>query len=622
MFCVKCGHKCKDGVKFCTSCGAPMKSAEPKPVVDFQPQTISPELHRNPEKVEQENPNQQVAQKAQLQKPSQQVNPSAGQNVQFQQANQQSYTQNAQYQNQYQQSNTQNAQYQNQYQQGNTQNVPQNKEKSKFSPKLLAMAGGALVIVVLLVLVVIKITGSKSGFETLSGNRLIHISLQKDSGRSALFVNKDGKTILDDESILHEQVQTDATGNIIGYIKDDDSLYVLSGKKEEKIASDVNKFKISADGTAISYITDYEDGTGTLYLRDLGKKEPKKVANNVVTYTDFLLSPDGNTIAFVQENDDTHRLCLSVNGKEFETIGKNKDPLAVSNGGKYLYFIDDGKLYVKTRDDQQKLSAEFYGSFLMNADCTEILFESDGKTYLSRKGKEKEKILSQTMDEILLPDTVTVYTTATAVSDYYSVYRLGVLSFTNQVYKIDKGYYYIDSKLETHKVCDRGISDIHISDSGDTVLYSDDGFLYKKTSFEKESQPVAINTYQHYVYDFVTDGDLSGIYYVDSDDVLNYMSLKGKVTKIAEDIDFDDLCMDPADSTLYFLADEYNGYGTLCYTKKGSKKTKVKNAEDVRMTQIGRQVFYYVQEDDYPYRMEVLSMMKNGKAYSIYKAED
>ena len=112
------------------------------------------------------------------------------------------------------------------------------------------------------------------------------------------------------------------------------------------------------------------------------------------------ISQDGKSVAYVgsYSSDYSFKGYKSINGDKPEEMGENIIPIAVSDGGKYLYYYEyDGytfDLYVKHKKSEVKLATNMnYGSTIfLNEEYTQLLYTDDGKTYLSNKGDVKEKL--------------------------------------------------------------------------------------------------------------------------------------------------------------------------------------------------------------------------------------
>lgn len=593
MKCPKCGKEVAEGVKFCSKCGASMME---KQQVESQEQVqfVVPQNEGG----------------------------NGSQEFQGNQANQnyqgnQSFQVNQTYQmNQNSQTNP-NMQYNQAIQQNGNFNVPPNnmnaiagnqtsKKSMKIPPKFAFIGGGALVVLLLAILVLSKIFGGNSAYTTFSDKYMEGYRVIPDGEDPVMyFFTYGGKLIKTKES--YTSLEYNLTRTVSAYINDDDELYCVNGSGSiDKVANDVSRFQISDDGTGIGYTT-YEDEID-LYLYNVGTKKSSKIAKDIKN-SSIIISPDGDSVCYMKEDEDygDFKAYVSINGKEPKLIGKNYRPIAISNDGDYQYYVDDNKLYVKSKKDKQKLSDGVDGYILFNKSYSQVLFHDGGRSYISTKGSEKKKISNSRIRDIIVPDNV--------VSRYVDVGIgmgiLGIDSFVNQLYVFDGDICYLDSKYDVREVSTGSTRDIQLSEDGETLLYSQYGTLYKVTKFDDKIPVIKPVGKEDDIYYFNATSDLSYIYYVNNDDELMCMSDKGKAKKIADDVESDDYYIDTKDDTVYFLSD-----GTLYYSQNGGAKKKIKGAEEVELSIIAGRVYYNVENDEDSYDVYLLS---DGKAKCVLK---
>ena len=99
---------------------------------------------------------------------------------------------------------------------------------------------------------------------------------QKDGETLVTF---DGEEILVDEGISGFAYSADKS---LAVVKDKESvLFVVDGTELVKVADEVKYYVISNYGDSIAYVTDVEDGVGTLHLYNVSKKSDAVIANDV-----------------------------------------------------------------------------------------------------------------------------------------------------------------------------------------------------------------------------------------------------------------------------------------------------------------------------------------------------
>lgn len=382
-------------------------------------------------------------------------------------------------------------------------------------------------------------------------------------------------------------------------LSSDETLYAVTGKGMAKVSDDVYDFVISNDGTGIAYITDYDyyESSGALYLYNVKSASSEKIASAALYPA---ISPDGKTVAYIGDidGDDSFKGYVSVNGKTPELIKSNVLPMAVADGGKYLYYCKmeslfyyagSGDLYVKKGGNETKLASGYYlySTACFNKDYSQILYSSDDKTYISVNGGEKTKLFNEGSFSLVYPANASVkYSFSGSVAHVYDID-----GFAQKTVVASNGIYYIDKGYEASRVTSSYYY-YFISDDGNTLLYTKSGKLYKVDDLKKSTDGKAI-TGGDEIYSFTADSSCAKIYYLNYDDELYYQKGSSAAKKIADDVESFTLGGDG--STLYFVSDEI-----LYMSKNGGTKASVSGNHDVvRVTRFGTGIAYYAESDNY-----------------------
>lgn len=466
---------------------------------------------------------------------------------------------------------------------------------TKRPPKLpVIVAAGIGVVAIIILLLVMMPGGSKYLKSSNAYNMLFYV----DSGSYVVLTPENGTIDLDVEDDI-DRISYSMGGTEMAFLADffsidGGTLYFMEGQTVTEVSDGVYSFLLNAEGNAIAYLADYGEDGGDLYLYDCKKKSKEKVAKEV--YSIEAISPDGKSVGYIASyrNYDNYRGFISINGREPESVGKNCRPFAVSNNGKYVYYErygnDADTLYVKAGKDDIKLGKyDSYSAFL-NRDYSEILFSSEGRTYISAKGKDKIKVSNSNIRWLLKP-------AAMAYVQYGTIMVYGLDSFAGKVaVGDDNSLFYINKDFSSERISSGVSSNVLISDDMNTVLYANNrGSLFKVENLKKSFEPVEIGEDLEVVR-FQATSDMKKIYYVNEDDDLYYIRGKSKPKNIAHDVE--DILMNTKDDRLYFLEDFRRDSGTLYTTKNGSKKQAVENADEVASIQLyGDKVIYF--EGDY-----------------------
>lgn len=383
--------------------------------------------------------------------------------------------------------------------------------------------------------------------------------------QNILPVPQDGEIqIVVDNKVLKDTVEAEGLdgwaanldGKVAAFITEEDELYVVNGKKVKKVAEDVYDFELSVSGNGIAYVVK-EDDERSLNLYNVGNGKSTVITDELANL-DYAIAPDGKSVAYFVEDDEEDELMFSKGKDAVKITSAECELYGISNGGKYIYVSsenDKGESFLysyDTKGERTKLGGINSSTILFNDDHTQIMFYNEGKTYISTKAKEAEKVSSDRLSLIIAPGSST--------------------------FEDDSSYTYPVSNLYNH---------VYTAIGDDSVS----AWLIKKNDkseklVSKISQ-VALDASAEYLY-YIYDGeDLRFIKISDGDKATE------RYTELAEDVDGFVVTSDrkyvyySADDTLYSI----NG-------KKGGKPTVVCNDEVKGVALNSKDVFYYILDGD------------------------
>lgn len=513
--------------------------------------------------------------------------------------------------------------------------------EEKSNKKLIGLAAAAVAIF-LLILVPLVCNSGDDSYMKYSDESIIDVA-EIDGKYCVIYANGD-KDELDEEPGSGARISMD--GTVAVFTNEDDELVIFADGKEIKTGiDDVSYIRVSTYGDTVAFFTDCETAefkvqsyydewydeyyyntieieVGTLNVYDVKKKKNTEIADEVRVGS-AVLSPDGNTVAYVAEyelNDDDEMEFTgyySVNGKDPEELGSDKRAFAIADKAKYIYFSDAGRLYVHAKKDDVKLANEVnYSTVLLNKDYSEMMYSSDGKTYITVDGKEKEKVCGSVLSDIMLKDDAsTGYYSIETENGYIYVTSTGVDTFKERLFYSDSEdqVHYVLKNYESEKIASVGyMEDCIVSDDGESMVYLDGSKVMKVTKFAKggEKEKLAKVTDAYNIY---ANGDLSKIYVLNEKDDLYYVK-KDKEIEVAEDVTA--VAFSPDGKYLYYVEDEE----TLFYTKNGKKTKEIFAADDGSLdveNYYGISVFAENYDDD----EVVMYSVKGKKAKELYTIE-
>jgi len=444
------------------------------------------------------------------------------------------------------------------------------KEKKPLNKKALA------IVVILLLILIPLVSGGKKDY--ISAEKKSIVRTVKDENEKLILVLQNGKVVETGiESSGSTYYSQDRT--VMCFLNEDEELVVVKdGKVEETgIEHESGSYLVSMYGDTIAYFTDVEGSIGTLNLYYTKNGKTKEIADEVRTGS-AVLSPNGETVAFVgdYESSSDFKGYYSVNGKKPVSVGKEKQIFAIADKGAYIYYMDGDRVYAQKKNkDEEKLADEVYGiSAYMNADCTEMMYVFEGKTYISVKGKEEKRVSGASMRGLVLPSgslQMTKDVSGAGVSA--TVTYTGVETFSKHVFAASGGdLVYIGKKNEGDKLVS-GVSSYVMNADGDEIVFCEKGNIVKLTNFSKGGKEKVIGDDVEAIQ-IIAGGNLKYIYFMNEDSEL--CCLKGKKDKdIAEDVTSWTISADG--TTIYYVVDGEE----LCYSKKAGKEKEITTAESI-----------------------------------------
>ncbi|MDR3310025.1 MAG: zinc ribbon domain-containing protein [Oscillospiraceae bacterium] len=424
-------------------------------------------------------------------------------------------------------------------------------------PKTLAIgAGGVVVLVLVIVLLASLFKGGGSGNYVKRDQLPVVVQSDDDevtylSGKTE--IKLDGELYTYDYSLDGKVTAALVKEEDSGY-SDPGTLYFISGGKSTQISDDVYSFSLADSGSAVAFITDRENSEGTLNYSTGGKGKAETIASEGVL--SYVISTDGKTVGYTADYEDGDFTGYIWNGKKSEKLDKNASPNLISDGGKYIYYTKNSKLYVKSgKGDALSLKEGSITEY--NSDGTEVIYSVSGTSYISVNGKEGKKLRTDT--SVLIPDG-------------YS----GVKSFKGVAVTYNDGdtLGYLNKKLDTPEKIDSSIKSPFLCKDGKTVLYIKKESVYRVNASKSGAKPVELCDDD--VYYFAPSLDGKSFYYSTTDKDLKYQtgskSAKGSIAELDSSSDF--AVFYKTGDCFYIEDDE------LYVSKNGGKGTKVSKVSD------------------------------------------
>lgn len=444
-------------------------------------------------------------------------------------------------------------------------------QEPKVSKKNIKMIAGIAVAVIAVIIVVKLVAGLFGG----SKDTLVRV-YDSDAGKSTLYLNNKKIETIKGNADIYTNIDKSAF-----YVVANQDAYYVKGKKLEKILSDCSSVKVAAHGKAAIL----QEGD-TVY-RYTGSKLEELADGDYVSYV--AISGDGKSYAYtICDDDDDY---ISYVGTKAGKDNKVKDVeiFAISNDGKYFYGIDTDRnlILVDKKGNDEVLEKDVDDYIGLNSDGTELMFVKDGKTYVSVKGKEKQKVSGSEVYSVLIKGENTYG------NDYYPVksFKKAIVVMSGEVAVLSNKY-----EAETIVDLDRFYG---ITDDLSAVYYSDGGDLYyAKAKKNAKGKKLAEDVKQ-----FAMSNDGKNIYYINEDDELCYIKGNGKAKVIDDDPDVSLSYAYVSGSNLYAADDD------TWYCIKGKKSQKLK-VDGLTYSSSSDAVYAYKDEEAYIVKGSSLKPLK------------
>ena len=553
MTCPYCGAQNEPGFQFCKTCGAKLAA---KPAAPQQPQYQAPQQ-----------PQYQAPQQPQYQAPQPQYQQyQAPQQPQYQAPRQPQY-------------------------QAPVATAPKKNPFEGLIKKIKSIDFGALLkdpkkliipaaaVAAVLVLVILISVISAAGGKAVTPET------------SYYALNVDGEyTLLRDDKIIEEGMDriymlTSSMDGSVAVYESEDELFAIQNGKTVSITDEWSDMALSVNGASL-LVTDYD---GVLSIYNTKNGDGTEIAEDVEW---FCVSPDGKTVVYLV-NDDGDYITYLYKGKNSIELGEDLIPVAVSNGAKVIYCIDDEKgslCTVDTKGNTEKIASNVYDDgFFMNEDHTQMIFQADGKWYATVKGGEKIKLTSDYNFRIM------TYQYAASFEDYnIDMITYPTSDLRNCFVLVDGDISWMNNKWELTKAA-KDVEATYVSADGKTLVYlKDNGKLMKVTS-NKLDKPVEL---AEDIWFFMPTSDCSAVYYINDDDELFFQKGTGKAKKVSDDVDGG--IVTPGDVFLFSSDEEHYS------TKNGGKKVKqFDDIYDIAMT--GTTIYLWTDYDDGEFTFSALT---------------
>ena len=416
---------------------------------------------------------------------------------------------------------------------------------------------GGVVALIALVIVFNIFFGGNGYIEAEESIRLLRTS---DDAYSIVVGNK----VLDDTVSDYDYLSRTMNGKVAAFTNEGE-LYVIKDSKLTNIADDVVEYELSINGDYIAYSTKDKE----LYVAKTSDGKSEKICDDTGSeYYTFCISPDGKSVAY--REDDELKLYRDKKSTEI-TDNKNSSVYALSNSGNQIYVVtyDDNEqiLYCyNNKGDKTKLGKfSDFGGF--NNSFSQVLFYNEGKTYISKDGKEAEKIHSSELE------------LQYSMKSENQGLALPVSNLYDHVYSNSKNDVYLVKEKDCIKLVSKA-TNLQLDGEAKYLYYIYDGKEVRCIEIAKgdRASESAVTIVDEDVYGYVVTADRKYVYYLDGSYMnLGNISLKcvdgkkgGKVTRVDDDVNLNIGFAVSNQNRIYYVKD-----GDLYVVSNGKSGKKI-----------------------------------------------
>jgi hypothetical protein len=260
-----------------------------------------------------------------------------------------------------------------------------------------------------------------------------------------------------------------------------------------------------------------------VHLYDETDKDYKKLEGiEASSIIDLALSPNGRTAGVTALQSDRIMSYIYADGKVSE-YGEGRCIVAVSDDAKTVYYLETldteitGVLHIVKNGKDRIITDNASPYFELNRDLTEITFDVDGKTHISRNGETARKIADASVFSYAGAQRSAMGGKACITLLKNTNTLLDGIFYSNTVGEDVNGnqydlydVYYVNGSLSCNALA-LGASQFSVSEDSKTILAIVDDSLYKVSAYNPKSPELLLQS----IYTFTCDRKLSDIHCLD-----------------------------------------------------------------------------------------------------------
>lgn len=411
----------------------------------------------------------------------------------------------------------------------------------------------------------------------------------------------------DGDYAAYEQSSLD--GTVLAFTTDKNTLYVTDGKKLTKVDDNVYQFdfELSVSGSGLVYVTTEDGETQRLHYYNVGSGEQIELDGGADHYA-TAIAPNGQTLAYIAREGSTFSLVF-FDGEHSRKLASTETSLfGISDDGLCIYTANGYDVYCyDSEGNRQKVGTlDEDTDIKFNADHTQLMFNREGKTYISDRGQERNKASNDNLYLIIPPNS--------NACTHYNFTTYPVKDLYDHVYlSNDSEVWLISRDDESTKLISKA-SNVTLDASAEYLYYiydSEELRCAKISDGDRASETRKTIVDEDVPYIVTSDRDL--VYYMDGDTLYSVSGETGGTsTKIADDVDSGYLAISSED--------------VICYISEGDAyvymagKTPSRVRRDTVYVVSSPNGYIYAKADDGSYYLPVQEKIaQDEREYEAYQ---
>lgn len=409
--------------------------------------------------------------------------------------------------------------------------------------------------------------------------------------------NAYGEVIYDETMVEDLYWSLDKT--TVAFVDENGALFVVRDDEVRKITEErATGIVISDYGDTVAFIENAAWQKGKLFIYNVSKGELTQIDEDV-SEENLILAPDGKAVAYIKgEYGD---LYVSKKGKEGKLLYEESTPIAITNGGKSVYYtLNESDRFMYLDGEELKVETEY--GYYFNADNTEVLYNTfEGAFYYIEKGN---KYVQLTDDDNVAG--VLHMGTGAVMKERWYVRKNAVKTFDGTIADIGSMVGYISKKAKKVKINEFGFEEYQVSADGSKVMYTEYGRLQYIKNAKKSMKAKTLGKELEVDF-FLTSADMKKVYYIFEGDLFCLNGKKG-VRLVRGFGDYEDFVYSDKYDKLYYVYDEE----LYCVgTKENSIRQLTEGIEVERIWRFGENIFFSAYDEE-----------KKGALYMVSKEKE